>query len=175
MVLQVRSWHDKQTDAKERFYYFDMITMNQKFDPTFKEGKKFIATTRDIIRRCDTIVMVACPWDHPVVLSRAWCIFELARAVTEQTKLELVPPPPEKLKFETTVLKDTKTIERVMNNVFFKIDTKQAKTTYASDKKTITKFIMEDPGGYDRVDEIVRPALREWLCQVQNKQHSNTK
>ena len=79
------------------FYFIDFFAINQH-DPN-----KDLDQLGTIVKQSPKLLLIASPWERPVTLGRAWCIFELAHAVLGQTKIVLSMPADEKLTFREAV------------------------------------------------------------------------
>ena len=58
------------------YYWFDLF-MNNQHKATSNPFEWWCTTFKESIRSIGKVMLVMAPWDNPVPLTRAWCLFEM--------------------------------------------------------------------------------------------------
>ena len=149
---EVRVWNDifvedqNSSDAKPDGYFFN----------AFKSAIAAIGHT----------VLVLSPWDNPIPLTRAWCLWEIYSTLVAPgagATLEIVLPKAEVAKLRTAVL--TLGADAV-TNVMIGIDAHQAECFMPADRDRIFEAIAAMEGGVHRLNVEVKTRLRAWVMDA---------
>jgi len=143
-----------------QFYFVDYLAINQHFpsDDLDELGR--------MVQSCDTLILMAEPWRNPVVLTRLWCIFEIAQAVLGETEIKIILPPEQEEKFQHSLKNEVmKSVWVFMSKILEQIDSRNAKASMESDIQDIRNFIQDKLGGFMKVDTMVADALRKWFLR----------
>ena len=104
--------------------------------------------------------MVLSPWDDPLPVKRAWCLFEIASALDESDVNFLINLPKSEIKdMSTAVVADSDCLIKALSD----IQAEKAEATSKEDKKLIIEVIDESEGGFFHVSEQVKKAMGEWV------------
>ena len=107
------------------------------------------------------------PWDDPIPLTRAWCLWELFSAATcENVVLEVKLPEEEKPRFRQGLMKS---MNAVMNTLV-KVQVQRAEAFNPEDQKNIFAAI-EGSCGFDHLNKTVKDQLRSWLLNTKRPIH----
>jgi len=142
-----------------QFYFVDYFAVNQH-----SPGKD-LKRLADLVGLSETLALMAKPWQNPDVCTRLWCIFEIAHAVLNNTKIEIVLAPEEIQSFQDKIRKNSSGAWNLLGELFKNIDSASATATQKGDIAMIQKFIKTDLGGFMKVDTMVADGLREWYVR----------
>ena len=158
-VVDVMEQHSlTEPDA---YYWFDLFTNNQN-NVGNKDFDWFSTTFRNSIRTIGQVLLVLSPWDDPLPVKRAWCLFEIASALDESDVNFLINLPKSEIKdMSTAVVADSDCLIKALSD----IQAEKAEATSEEDKKLIFEVIDESEGGFFHVNEQVKKALREWYVR----------
>ena len=106
------------------------------------------------------VLAVIDPWDAPVPLTRAWCLWELLCAVEGNTRLEVTLSPAQAAAFATALTDDFDSIAASLSRV----DARQSTAWVQSDKDTIFAAV-EKGCGFTQLNATVHGLLRDWLVE----------
>ena len=159
--------NDQQQD--QVFFWFDVFCNNQH-GISSKPYEWFGSTFKDRIASIGTVLQVMTPWDDPVPLKRAWCLWETFCALEmtdseskyKETRLVIRLPPNQRQAFLDAVGRN---YHSVVTNALAKIQAQHAEADKPEDRDNIFKA-MERSGGFDEVNAKVKTQLREWLLSM---------
>ena len=114
---------------------------------------------KDAIAAFGHVIAVLDPWDAPVPLTRAWCLWELLCSVEGKTRLEVTLSPAQAAAFESALTDDFDVIAASLSRV----DARQSTAWLQSDRDTI--FAAVEAGcGFTQLNAAVHGLLRDWLA-----------
>jgi len=120
------------------------------------------------IKSCGTVLVVATPFYGPLVVERAWCVYEVVVAWIHCVPVVVVLPRDEEAELLKRILE--KGGSQILIKVMMAIDSRKAKATVAEDLENILRVIeSEVPGGYPEVDAIYKRVIRQWVLGMLNK------
>ena len=98
----------------------------------------------------------------PAALTRAWCIFELAKSLSKGCKLHVLLSEKSVAQFEDKMRNDERG-HNWIDQILGRIDVKQAQITKAEDREYILGEVGKLPGGMGAVNSSVMAALGGWV------------
>jgi tetratricopeptide (TPR) repeat protein len=104
-------------------------------------------------------VMVLAPWDHPIPLTRAWCLWELYCTAQTQSKFEVAMTGSARQRFIDDVLADS---EGSINRMLSQINVKNSECFKLTDQYQIIKVIKSSVG-FSELNRMVFEKLRDWV------------
>jgi tetratricopeptide (TPR) repeat protein len=111
------------------------------------------------------VIALMGPWRAPRYITRAWCIYELAMAMSiPGCKLEFIMPPHEAVGFAKAVIDTAEGLEdlwQALNSVCIK----RAEASVPADKEHIMRMV-EEGIGLRPLNELVRSQLKSWFADV---------
>eukprot|EP00035_Acanthoeca_spectabilis_P012643 m.229104 g.229104 ORF g.229104 m.229104 type:complete len:639 (+) comp15675_c1_seq1:293-2209(+) len=120
------------------------------------------------IKSCGEVLVVAWPFYDPLVIKRAWCIFEVVAAKTHGVPITVVTPPTEEARLVDRILE--KDGNEILIKVMMTIDSSKAEATVPEDLANIRRLIERGvPGKYVEVDAIYKEVLRRWVIDLLRK------
>jgi len=158
LVSALEEFENTNTTLERPFRYFlDYCTVNQH------SPVQDLQNITSCIQSCKATVLVLSPWSDPIPLKRSWCIYEIMQSIlSENTQLEVVLPSAEAQELRRSHLTS-------VANVLAKIDSAKAVATFESDQRLIEKEIIDNFGGFLRVNDAVLKELRNWLDTTVDK------
>ena len=105
-------------------------------------------------------VMVLQPWDSPLPLKRAWCLWELYCSHQAGVPFSVCLGPAEQRAFEAAILEDFDAVFAA----FSQIDVATASAARLSDQEAI-RGAVEEEVGFARLNAIAIGRIREWVFE----------
>jgi tetratricopeptide (TPR) repeat protein len=105
------------------------------------------------------MVMVMTPWDNPICLTRAWCLYELYACRSCHGSFAVAFPPSERAQFLSKIAESGDAYFHMLSNV----NTAQSKCSRESDKQRIFAAVRALEGGFAGLDRGVLNTMVEWL------------
>jgi len=158
-LIAALSDYEKNIPEKshKNYYFVDYFAVNQH------NASDDLNTLSSLIQNCETLVLMAKPWEKPVALTRIWCIFELAHAVIGKNDIFLILPPEDQKRFQIKLRVNVNNLWSLLD--FKSIDSGNAQATNPKDRDDIKKFIWKYFGGFARVNNMISERLRFWFVQ----------
>jgi hypothetical protein len=108
--------------------------------------------------------MLLAPWDRPLPLTRAWCLWELYCTVDTGTTFSVCLGPAQRTAFEVALLESYD----VLMNAFAGIDVAHSQAGQEADRLMILGEAEKLPGGCDALNAIALAEMRRWAAQPQH-------
>lgn len=146
------------SENPDTYFWFDLFTNNQNEVAT-KDFDWFSSTFRDSIRNIGQVLLVLSPWNDPMPMKRAWCLFEIFNALEEsEVKLSINLPGSEIPDLKAGVLADPDLLIQAISH----IQAEKAEAKSDSDRELIFEVIQKSDGGFPHVDQQVNNSIRSW-------------
>lgn len=146
--------------TKNIIVWFDMFSNNQ-YGTTNLDFIWWSTTFKSAIQQFGHTVMILAPWDDPIPLTRAWCLFELYCTIATESKFEIAMTVKEKRRFIETVQEDVGSVKDMIGS----IDVLRSDAWNIDDKRKIF-HVVEHSVGFNKVNEMVLKAMRHWVVGV---------
>jgi tetratricopeptide (TPR) repeat protein len=159
-VVDILSDHFK--DREDITIWFDLFTNNQH-QAVDLEYNWWATTFLNSIKDFQYTVMILIPWNDPIPLKRAWCLFELY--CTHQTGCRFEVAMGDKGRNEFTKVLDTGDAEEVLNNMLGSIDVSRSEAYFAADREKIIATVREKVG-LSHLNGIVLSLMRDWVLSM---------
>jgi hypothetical protein len=144
-------------DALDTIVWFDCLSVNQHRSNE-KDFTWWSSTFQDTIRQFGHTVMVLSPWQDPIPLTRAWCLWELYSTHVTRSKFEVALSKEEVNKFYADMFEDA--IGNI-DNMKSKIDVARSECYFASDKEKIFSAIQQK-SSFAELNQVVFDKLRDF-------------
>jgi hypothetical protein len=138
----------KEVGSDQSFYFIDQFCLNQH-TMTSKgvlSKKEMQAEVKDMLTRSiagpGRVLMLLHPWREPVVLSRAWCLFEVYTAILAGASVQMCFSKKDEKAFHEALKTRSFDVDKVCNWV----DAMQATATEKEDKDMILEEISKNVG-----------------------------
>ncbi|KAJ3280143.1 Kinesin light chain 3 [Borealophlyctis nickersoniae] len=137
--------------------WFDLFS-NSQHDTAAKPFTWWTGTFTNAISELGSVLMILHPWNNPITLGRAWCVFELYACTSTKSHFAIALPPRHTPAFRTSLRDNPEAFYKMLatikseNSVAFK----------ASDRDTIHEAIRKTVGFSD-LDQMVLSLLSNWM------------
>lgn len=188
VVDAISAWaaRNPRSDGEPHYFYFDLLVNCQHGQPLvpFSELRDTFSNGVHYTEQVLLLLDVSCGSAFlPDALTRSWCIFEIATALSSGKPFEVITPPinedllvemflPEKKENDQTIKQRIENVRQhgeALNkflSLMCSIDIEFARATEPHDKTNISRMITEDLGGYLAVNQLVIGAMRDWVTRV---------
>lgn len=142
--------------------WFDLFSNNQIAAPS-RKFEWWTTTFRTAIKSFGHTVLVLSPWDNPIPLTRAWCLFEIYTSIVTQCKFDIAMSQKESTVCWQLVRDDL----GQYNKMIAAIDVKRSQAGQEDDRQRIFEAIQADgPNSFDRVNQLVLERIRKWVIDT---------
>lgn len=152
--------HDDITDTGSSFW-FDLVVNDQWNAPnrTFEWWCTIFKTTVGTIGHT---LLILSPWDNPIPLTRAWCLWEIHTTKLSGSKFSIAIPPEEQHKFQVAYKED---IDKILN-ALCGIDVEQSEAFILEDRNRILEAVRLSDGGCAGVNNEIASMMRSWFLNT---------
>jgi len=147
------------SNSPPKYYFVDYLAVNQH------SPLEDLNQLKDIVELCDSLTLMAQPWNNPVALTRLWCIFEIAHAVSGKTDIEIILCPEDREKFQDKIRENINDVWGLVGEFFKNINSRKATATKPKDIEKIQQIVENKLGGFKKVDTDVADGLRNWFIR----------
>ena len=159
-----RLYGDSQ--ANETVVWFDLFSLHQDNARTSLPFSYLSEVFLGLIGGIKNLMMVTLPWNNPVILTRAWCVFEVYSCHKVNGVFEVALTDKESVEFFKRLNSDSKAFRSVLQN----IETRNCQSFYESDKNQIESIIRENvEKGFITLDRIVANVILRWTLNELKK------
>jgi tetratricopeptide (TPR) repeat protein len=139
------------------YLWFDLFSNNQHSAPNlpFEWWKD---TFMNAIGKLDRVVMILSPWNNPIPLTRAWCLWEIYCAVHCSRVFEIAITPVQQDAFVKGITSDPGEFYEMLGN----INVERSEAFKVEDKERIFD-VVKSTVGFAKLNEIVIGKMREWV------------
>ena len=155
----VRTHHKKNPSA---YFWFDIFVMNQHSDD-LKSSEWLRNTFNTTIVNTGTVLVCMSPWNDPVVLQRAWCLWEIFCSITAGSKVDfqICLPTSERAELKKGISENFNSIL----DALIKINAEKA-DSYDKNDRAIIFDAIEQGCGFDVLNNMVKDQLRKWYVET---------
>ncbi len=108
------------------------------------------------------VVMLLSPWEDPITLQRAWCLFEAYCSAKTKCRFEVALTGEQKRLFFEAIMEDT---DKHINNMLSKIDCERSECYKPEDRDKIFDVVRREVG-FGTINSMVFEQLRNWVVAV---------
>ena len=148
---------------EDAYVWFDVFTVNQH--QSLQVSPQWWYTTfKDAVASIGHTVLVLMPWNDPIPLTRAWCIWEILCTVDGgAVKLDIRLPAREQEAFASFLVREgSDSVVKAM----LKLDVERAEAWNKDDLNNILAAVREYPGGASEVNKRIKDQMRSWLAEA---------
>jgi tetratricopeptide (TPR) repeat protein len=143
------------------YFWFDTVINNQNAGTEYPL-EWWSTTFRESIRQIGAVLLVLSPWNDPLPITRAWCLWEIMCALDQPgVKLEVILPAAEAKALKAGVVEDPRSIMKALAH----IRAEKAEANRKTDRTMIFTAI-EKSVGFNTVNERVKAQLRAWYVKL---------
>ncbi|OQR92370.1 hypothetical protein THRCLA_08723 [Thraustotheca clavata] len=121
-------------------------------------------TFRQSLEAIGNVLMILHPWDNPVTLTRSWCVFEVYVSIVVNANFQVAMASNQATVFMGDLLTDLGSFHNMLSCV----NSKDAKSTVASNKESIDQVI-EAEVGFVALDRMVLEKFEKWMRETLNE------
>ncbi|KAJ3100866.1 Kinesin light chain 3 [Phlyctochytrium bullatum] len=150
--------------VEDPILWFDLFS-NSQHDTAVKPFGWWKGTFLNAVGKIGKVVMVMMPWDAPIPLTRAWCVFELYATSATQSRFEVAMSRAESDRFLAVIRDDPKAFFKVLA----KVRSRASIAFKLEDQKRIHKTIRQSVGFTDLDSQMFRVFERWMLRTLEDK------
>eukprot|EP00300_Choanocystis_sp_HF-7_P018802 c20141_g2_i1.p1 GENE.c20141_g2_i1~~c20141_g2_i1.p1 ORF type:complete len:557 (+),score=125.85 c20141_g2_i1:2-1672(+) len=160
-LIEALKHHFQQTGEQDSVVvWMDVLTHNQHTTQSL-EFKDWCNAFFGAIKTFSRTAMLLSPWDDPVPLKRAWCLFELYATIQGDARFEVALPAGERDRFNGEQGKRFGSFEEMLSRV----DVRKSEAKLADDKAKILELV-EERVGLAEVNRMVFDQMRGWVIEA---------
>ncbi|KAJ3191079.1 hypothetical protein HK101_008102 [Irineochytrium annulatum] len=144
-------------DPATTFIWFDLFC-NSQHGTGERPFEWWTTTFWSAITKMQNVVMILQPWDRPVTLQRAWCVFEIYSCHETGSTFHIAMCKDARRSFESTVLSRPADIRNILRGS----SVSQCEAFKPSDLESILCVVRNGPG-VEKLDALVRGVMDVWL------------
>eukprot|EP00042_Codosiga_hollandica_P038700 m.316414 g.316414 ORF g.316414 m.316414 type:complete len:647 (-) comp55462_c0_seq8:919-2859(-) len=145
------------------YFWFDLFANNHHPSKAAKMTQDWLKTTfRDAISRIGTLILIVCPWDSPIPITRAWCLWEIMSAITQSNvKFRVRMPRSIINEFVAGFLSDPDRVMAALSSV-------QAEKADAKEPRDLEMIFeaIRSSCGFLEMNKRINDQLRTWYLQT---------
>ena len=155
-VMEEHAWKDP-----DAYYWFDLFTNNQN-EVASKDFDWFCTTFREGVKDIGEVLLVLSPWDDPLPIRRAWCLFEIFTALDNpEVKFDVGVPHYQINEMKIALYQNSDCLVQVLSDV----QAQDAEAKVEQDRDLIFDVIRSSSGGFSHVNKQVKNGLRAWYVE----------
>ncbi|EGD80200.1 mbre TPR repeat protein [Salpingoeca rosetta] len=160
VLLEFAEEQATKDDSKPVFFWFDLFMNNQNANVTANLPQEWWSTTfKESIANIGRVLLVLMPWQDPVPLTRAWCLWEIFCGISnEGTEVDIRLPNSEQQALEGAICENYKAV----TDTLVRVQAERAEAFNPHDKDMIFNAIESWAGGFGAVNQAVKDQLRAW-------------
>jgi tetratricopeptide (TPR) repeat protein len=141
--------------------WFDLFSNNQHFTMDY-DFSWWSNTFKSAIAEFGHTVMVFAPWNDPIPLSRAWCLFELYCTIQNSCKFDIAMSKEQTRQFfEDMALHGREKV----NTMFASIKLENSECYKREDQEKILQVVRETVG-FEKVNQMIFDRFRAWVIKT---------
>ena len=149
----------------EDIIWFDLFSNSQhNSDSDTPPFPWWCHTFLNAIKNIGCTVMIVEPWENPITLTRAWCLWEIFCTSITKSKFEIAICGDEESRFLDMISND----KDLFNDMISRIDVRQSESHFVEDKDKIFQVI-KDTVGFNKLNTMVVICIRNWYISALRK------
>ena len=158
-VVDTLQYHFR--DSPDIIIWFDVFSNNQHSAPDL-DFHWWSTTFKSAIEQLNHTVLILSPWNNPIPLTRAWCLFEIYCTAECKCRFEVAMSLSDKTDFMESLRKDT---VRTINDMLATIDLRKSDANKQEEKVRIFNAV-ERTVGFNGMNSLVFERLRMWIIDT---------
>lgn len=138
-------------------FWFDLFQNDQ--NRTDKPHEWWATRFQKMVSAIGHTLLLLSPWDAPIPLTRAWCLWEIGMTIESNGRLEILLDAREAESLKRAIVDDQDAVTTMLSSV----DARKAEAALEQDKRRIFGVI-DARFGFDRLNQMVKKELRRWAC-----------
>ena len=148
--------------APVQYFWFDTFSVDEHASQA-RPQSWWSTTFMEAIAQIGHTVMVLSPWEAPLPLTRAWCLWEIYSTDQADKRFDVAYGPAERNAFQQALQQDC---SKVIMDMLSRIDVASSEAGNAEDLDMILAAVKQAPGGFRRVNALVSQAVRGRLLST---------
>ncbi|KAJ3123737.1 hypothetical protein HK098_001669 [Nowakowskiella sp. JEL0407] len=164
VVDAIFGFFDTEFPGIDVIIWFDLFS-NSQHDTNRKEFTWWTGTFMNAIQSLSNVLMIMVPWDDPIPLKRAWCVFELYACVFTKSRFEVGMSSEERMRFLNSVEEDPAKYFQMLSRV-----KSQNSDAFKNEDKVGIHQAIQTEIGFSQLDAIVFEVFRHWMVNAFKKE-----
>ena len=139
--------------------WFDLFS-NSQHDTSAKAFEWWTGTFMNAIQTMGNVLMIMTPWDNPITLTRAWCVFEVYATTKTESRFEVAMTANENERFLEEISLDPGKYYEMLAT----INSHKATAFKEEDSEAIFEVIRREIG-FTQMDSLVLRTLESWMTK----------
>ncbi|KAJ3283000.1 Kinesin light chain 3 [Borealophlyctis nickersoniae] len=152
--------HHFETSNPDVIVWFDLFS-NSQHDTAAKPFPWWTGTFTNAISELGSVLMILHPWNNPITLGRAWCVFELYACTNTKSNFAIALPPRHTSDFRTSLRDNPGEFYKMLAT----INSAKSVAFKDSDRDAIHAAIREKVG-FSALDRMVLSLLSNWMVST---------
>ena len=161
LITAVETFTTEQAKTKPWSYWVDAFVNDQWNAPNLPY-EWWSGTFSSAIGEIGHTMLVLSPWDGPIPLTRAWCLWEILCTIKNKAELTVQLSTNEREAFVSTLRTNYSHIMKA----FSKIDVANSEAWNPNDKGMIFAAVEAEVGGFGAVNNTICAQMRDWLART---------
>jgi hypothetical protein len=140
------------------YFWFDIFTVNQFAASTYSQDF-WTNTFKDQVKEIGHTLLILHPWNRPIPLTRAWCVWEMYCTVDTKARLDIRMPLNDSKQLEHSIMKDILNTATMLGEA---VNAEKAEAWMKEDQDMIHNAI-KDTVGFEKLNGIIRYRLNAYL------------
>jgi tetratricopeptide (TPR) repeat protein len=150
-----------QGEEEELIIWFDLFSLNQH-EPSELTHVWLHKTLRSVIDSFNHTLFILSPYDNPISLTRAWCLWELYCSIDTECYLEFLMNSRQKGKLFDDIYEH---YEQTPLKILSSIQSEKSETFLKDDKQCLHETI-QSVVGFPLLNHMISEKLQEWLISL---------
>ena len=159
LVTAIETFTDSHAD--ERWSYWVDLFVNDQWNAPNLPYEWWAGTFSSAIGEIGHTMLVLSPWDAPIPLTRAWCLWEILCTIKMKAKLTVQLSTTQQAAFLETLRNDYDHIMHALCN----IDVHKSEAWNPKDLEMIFAAVEKEEGGFAGVNNLLCAQMRDWLAE----------
>eukprot|EP01039_Chlorochromonas_danica_P005010 gene5011-5501_t len=160
--------HEHSNHLDDPILWFDLFSNNQHEAPKL-DFNWWSSTFKSAIREFGHTILVLSPWQDPIPLTRAWCLFEIYCTADCHCTFSVAMSAQDQQTFLNDIKKGG---IAVVKEMMAKVDLARSDSYCLEDKDKIFEVVRRSIG-FDALNSIVFSQLRNWMVQTASQAMEN--
>ncbi|KAJ3200442.1 Kinesin light chain 3 [Entophlyctis luteolus] len=164
VVSALNDFFAKESGDHDPVVWFDLFS-NSQHGVVDRPFEWWTGTFMNAVENIGNVVMLLMPWDDPIPLRRAWCVFELFACAKTSSRFEVALSRSEAKRFAETF----KTNYRSFRDLLGVLRSEESEASVATDRNKIHQAI-RDSIGFPEMDRMMLAVFEQWMVDALKKQ-----
>jgi hypothetical protein len=165
LIAALEGWlKDKPAEEIDSTYFWIDLFMNNQHGASTRPFEWWETTFRESIEAIGLTLIVFSPWQCPLYVERAWCLFEFYTTVSAGVRHEIILPPTQKAEL-INYLKYDYDLSKGLFGEISQINIENASAFLKSDLERILTIVKQSVG-FAKLNTLIFNELRRWVVKV---------